>query len=141
MGISLSPDLPECQGRPLRHVRTTQMKENIRPIDEDKPLNETELETFLGIADRMVKEDRAALYSVPLLHEPLSPGTGYSGLLALYNEHCFTAGGFIAPMALSSDPTEKLPSACVGCRSCEAVCPQQIKISEAMADFTAKLGG
>ena len=27
------------------------------------------------------------------------------------------------------------PSACIGCRSCEAVCPQQLKISEAMADF------
>ena len=61
-------------------------------------------------------------------------------LLNLYNEHCFTEGGFIAPMALSSYPEEKKPSACIGCRSCEAVCPQQIKISEAMADFAEKLG-
>ena len=38
-------------------------------------------------------------------------------------------------------PKEKQPSACIGCRSCEAVCPQQIKISEAMADFTKKLNG
>ena len=29
---------------------------------------------------------------------------------------------------------------CIGCRSCEAVCPQQIKISEAMADFSRMLG-
>ena len=29
---------------------------------------------------------------------------------------------------------------CVGCRSCERVCPQQLKISEAMADFACKLG-
>ena len=35
---------------------------------------------------------------------------------------------------------EKKPSACLGCRSCETVCPQQIKISEMMADFTAMLG-
>lgn len=61
-------------------------------------------------------------------------------LIALYNEHCFTKGGFIAPMAMSAIPEEKRPSACIGCRSCEAVCPQQIKISEAMVDFAEKLG-
>ncbi|MGN0609209.1 MAG: 4Fe-4S dicluster domain-containing protein, partial [Oscillospiraceae bacterium] len=60
-------------------------------------------------------------------------------LLELYNEHRFTGGGFIAPMALSSISEDKQPSACIGCRSCEAVCPQQIKISEAMADFDSKL--
>ena len=61
-------------------------------------------------------------------------------LLALYNEHCFTGGGFIAPMVVSTLPEDKRPSACIACRSCEAVCPQQIKISEAMADFAAKVG-
>ena len=60
-------------------------------------------------------------------------------LLALYNEHSFTGGGFIAPMALAAVPADKQPSACIGCRSCEAVCPQQIKISEAMADFAERL--
>lgn len=58
----------------------------------------------------------------------------------LLNEHCFTGGGFIAPMALMSVPEDKQPSACIGCRSCEEVCPQQIKISEAMADFVSKVG-
>ena len=38
-------------------------------------------------------------------------------------------------------PEEKRPGACVGCRSCEAVCPQQIKISEAMKDFAGKMKG
>ena len=37
-------------------------------------------------------------------------------------------------------PEEKRPAACIGCRSCEAVCPQQLKISEALADFARKLG-
>ena len=41
---------------------------------------------------------------------------------------------------VAQPPAEKKPSACVGCRSCEAVCPQQIKISEALADFSSKLG-
>ena len=61
-------------------------------------------------------------------------------LLELYNEFTFTGGGFIAPMRIGQLPAEKKPNACVGCRSCEAVCPQQIKISEALASFSQKLG-
>ena len=48
--------------------------------------------------------------------------------------------GFIAPMALMAQPEEKHPKTCIACRNCEAVCPQQIKISDTMADFAAKLG-
>ena len=33
---------------------------------------------------------------------------------------------------------DKKPSACIGCRACEAVCPQQIKISKMMKDFAEK---
>ena len=61
-------------------------------------------------------------------------------LLKLYNEYSFTGGGFLAPMAVSALPKDKQPGACIGCRSCEKVCPQQIKISEALADFAEKLG-
>lgn len=50
-------------------------------------------------------------------------------LIALYNEHKITGGGFIAPMAVGSMKPEKRPANCIGCRSCEQVCPQQIKIS------------
>jgi len=60
-------------------------------------------------------------------------------LLELYNEHSFSGGGFIAPMALMALPEDKKPSACIGCGSCEAVCPQTIKISQVMEDFAAML--
>ena len=60
-------------------------------------------------------------------------------LVSLYNEHAFTGGGFIAPMALSAIPEDKQPSACIGCRQCEMVCPQQIKVSEMMKDFVARM--
>ena len=42
-------------------------------------------------------------------------------------------------MALSALPPEKQPSACLKYRSCEQVCPQQIKISEVLAEFSEKL--
>ena len=116
-----------------------QLKQNIRTFEKDSPLNDQEVETLLTIADGMVKKKSlpctACHYCVSHCPQELN----IPELLSLYNEHCFTEGGFIAPMALAAYPQEKLPSACIGCRSCEAVCPQQIKISEAMSDFAEKL--
>ncbi len=113
-----------------------QMEENIRTYEEDRPLNQQEMDTLLGIADEMLGKKTlpctACRYCISHCPQELD----IPALLALYNEHCFTEGGFIASMALSSYEKEKLPGACVGCRSCEAVCPQQIKISEAMSDFS-----
>ena len=117
-----------------------QMQENIRTFAEDKPLNEKERNTLLQIADGMVKKIVLPCTACHYCTSHCPQGLPIPELLALYNEHCFTEGGFIAPMALSAYPQEKLPSACIGCRSCEAVCPQQIKISEAMADFAQKMG-
>jgi predicted aldo/keto reductase-like oxidoreductase len=42
-------------------------------------------------------------------------------------------------MALMALPEDKKPGVCIGCRSCEKVCPQQIKISEALAGFSESL--
>ena len=117
-----------------------QMKENIATFETDKPLNETELETLHAIAQGMVKKIVLPCTACHYCTSHCPQGLDIPNLLSLYNEHCFTQGGFIAPMALSAIPADKQPSACIGCRSCEAVCPQGIKISEAMADFTAKLG-
>lgn len=115
-----------------------QMKENIQTFETDKPLNETEKQTLLSAADGMLNgilPCTACHYCVSHCPQELD----IPMLLNLYNEHSFTGGGFIAPMALMAVPEEKHPSACLGCRSCEEVCPQQIKISEAMADFAQKM--
>ena len=117
-----------------------QMQDNIHTFAEDKPLTEKEMDTLLQIADGMVKKIVLPCTACHYCTSHCPQGLPIPELLALYNEHCFTEGGFIAPMALSAYPQEKLPSACIGCRSCEAVCPQQIKISEAMADFAQKMG-
>lgn len=118
-----------------------QMQENIHTFEEDKPLNDEELKAIYSIADGMVKKIVLPCTACHYCTSHCPQGLDIPGLLALYNEHCFTQGGFIAPMALQAVPADKQPSACVGCRSCEAVCPQGIKISEAMADFAARLGG
>ena len=115
-----------------------QVQENVKTFETDRPLNHQEQTALLNIAQQMIQNIlpcTACRYCTA--HCP--KGLDIPSLLSLYNEHCFTGGGFIAPMALMAVPKEKHPSACIGCRSCEAVCPQQIKISEAMADFDAKL--
>ena len=117
-----------------------QVKDNISTFETDKPLNENEMSELMAIADGMTKKDSLPCTACRYCTTHCPQGLDIPELIKLYNEHCLTGGGFIAPMALMAVPDNKKPSACVGCRSCEAVCPQQIKISEAMSDFTAKLG-
>ena len=116
-----------------------QLKANIHTYEEEKPLNEEEMKTLLSVADSMLEKKVLPCTACHYCVSHCPQGLDIPALLNLYNEHCFTEGGFIAPMALSSYDEDKKPSACIGCRSCEAVCPQQIKISEAMADFAEKL--
>lgn len=117
-----------------------QMQDNIHTFETDKPLSEQEMKELLEMADDMVKKIALPCTACHYCVSHCPQGLDIPSLLALYNEHCFTGGGFIAPMALSAVPEDKRPGSCIGCRSCEAVCPQQIKISEAMADFSGKLG-
>ena len=118
-----------------------QLQANIRTFEEDKLLDGAEMQALLEIADGMVGKIALPCTGCHYCVSHCPQGLDIPGLLALYNEHCFTEGGFIAPMAMMAIPEDKRPSACLGCRSCEAVCPQQIKISEAMADFAQKLNG
>ncbi len=116
-----------------------QLEENIHTFENEKPLDPKEMETILGIADSMVNGVPCTSCHYCTSHCP--QGIDIPSMLRLYNEHSFTGGGFIAPMALMAVPEDKQPSACVGCRSCEAVCPQQIKISEVLEDFSGMLKG
>ena len=98
------------------------------------------MDALLGMAGGYGQQNRAALHRLPLLRQPLPAGARHPAACS----RCTTStasrgGGFIAPMALAAIPEDKRPNACIGCRSCEAVCPQQIKISEAMADFSRML--
>ena len=117
-----------------------QLKDNLRTFETDRPLSGEEKQVLFAIAAEMTK--RTALPCTACryctTHCPMSLNIPW--LLELYNEHVFTGGGFIAPMALMAVPDDKKPSACLGCRSCEQVCPQQIKISEAMARFSELMG-
>ncbi len=109
-----------------------QMKENVTTFSESKPLNETELKALSSIASNMVSKIAVPCTACGYCLSHCPQQLDIPKLLGHYNEHFFTGGGFIAPMALMAIPEDKKPSACLGCGDCEAVCPQQIKISEIM---------
>ena len=116
-----------------------QTRANLETFSTEAPLSDGEWETLLALGRSMTGPTALACTACRYCVSHCPKGLDIPDLLALYNEHRFTGGGFIAPMALSAIPKDKQPSACIGCRSCEAMCPQQLKISEAMADFTTRL--
>ncbi len=113
-----------------------QLKENINIWSEDKPLDKEEFDCIVKLTDVETRKGglpcTACHYCVSHCPRELA----IPDLISLYNEHKITGGGFIAPMAVSSMSKEKRPANCVGCRSCEQVCPQGIKISEMMKEFS-----
>ena len=117
-----------------------QLKKNIATFADDRKLTDAEMKALMSVADRMLSVGTVPCTACHYCVSHCPQGLDIPHLIALYNEHAYTGGGFIAPMALSALPEDKRPQACLGCRSCEQVCPQQIKISEVMADFSAKLG-
>ena len=117
-----------------------QLEKNLKTFEEDKQLSEQEMKTLLGVADRMLSVGTVPCTACHYCVSHCPQELDIPQLISLYNEHVYTGGGFIAPMALSALPEAKRPQACLQCRSCEQVCPQQIKISEVLADFSAKIG-
>ncbi len=115
-----------------------QIKDNIRIFSESKPATNEENARLYSVAAKLVGGSvpcTSCKYCVSHCPKEID----IPRMIELYNEHIFTGGGFMAPMALEAIPKDKHPNACIGCRSCEAVCPQEIKISEVLCDFSEKL--
>lgn len=117
-----------------------QLKQNIKTFEDDKALNNEEMKTLLDISKELLKGNTLPCTACHYCTAHCPKGLNIPEILSLYNEHVFTGGGFIAPMVINALPEDKRPSACIGCKSCEAVCPQQLKIAEAMKKFTGLLG-
>lgn len=117
-----------------------QVEENLATYREEKPLSGAEWDALLGVAERMLRPNTVPCTACRYCTSHCPQQLDIPALLALYNEHRVTGGGFLAPMVLTTYPEEKKPGACIGCRSCEAVCPQQIKIPEALEAFQKMLG-
>ncbi len=116
-----------------------QLSENIETYEKEMPLTDKEYGALMGITDKMIEKASLPCTSCRYCTDHCPMELDIPRLIELYNEHTMTGGGFIAPMVIGTLPENKRPSSCIGCRSCEAVCPQQIKIADMMADFARKV--
>ncbi len=117
-----------------------QMRQNIEICKSLSPLTKEKEAALYALGREMTAKTALPCTSCRYCtdHCPMSLNIPY--LIDLYNEYTYTKGDFRAPMAISALDWDKKPSACIACRACEAVCPQTIKISEMMSDFSARLG-
>ena len=116
-----------------------QIKENVETFEQNKPLSQTEMTSLLDLVEQMLEKNTVPCTFCRYCVEYCPKGLEIPRLLRLYNEHSFSGGGFLAPMQIKAMPEEKRPHACIGCRSCEKVCPQQIEISQVFKEFVSKL--
>ncbi|GEM_PF-5674415 len=74
-----------------------------------KVLSDEEKRVILDIADRMVSATAIPCTACRYCSSHCPQGLDIPALLALYNEHCSTEGGFIAPMTIRPMKKEKDP--------------------------------
>lgn len=118
-----------------------QVKANIKTYEESKPLNEIERRQILEIASDMISKTTVPCTGCHYCVSKCPKGLDIPFLLKLYNEAMMAgSGAFIAPMALASVAADKQPESCIGCHSCEKVCPQTIHIPEELKKFANKMG-
>ena len=96
---------------------------------------------MLSVADDMIRRTTVPCTACHYCVSHCPKHLPIPDLLKLYNEAMVAgSGAFISSMRLASLPAEHQPSACVACHSCEKVCPQQIHIPDALADFARRMG-
>ena len=117
-----------------------QLMDNVKTYEEKKPLSEEEMKLILEVADDMIKKTTVPCTGCHYCVSKCPKGLDIPFLLKMYNEAMVAGSGdFISKMAIGSLPDDKKPAACVGCHSCEKVCPQNIHIPDELKNFDAKL--
>lgn len=115
-----------------------QVADNIRTFSEEKPLNAEEWDLLQEIVVDMRRDKNLECTNCKYCTTQCPMELDIPDLIKLYNKRHFNGTNFTEG-DLSKVDSEKWPTACIACRACEEVCPQQIKISEVMADFASRI--
>ena len=116
-----------------------QLKENIETYNEVNPLNKSEMHELLSIAGEMIAKNKLPCTKCNYCTTYCPKGLAIPNIIEIYNKHIDADDGCIKTAEIEGIDESKRPTACIGCRACEVVCPQNIKISDMMADFSQKV--
>ncbi len=114
-----------------------QLLDNLKTFEEEKSLDEKEMSALIGIAAGMIT--RVPCTECRYCTEYCPQSLDIPKLLKVYNRYGNTLTSRIDPEDIEDIDEDKRPDSCVGCRACESVCPQNIKISEVLSELNAKL--
>lgn len=116
-----------------------QLEENIHTFETEQPLTQTEWDAVQELAGEMIARNKVPCTGCRYCMEQCPQGLTIPLLLEIYGDPLRPIDGSIPAGAVSWLEPDHRPTACIGCRACEAVCPQNIPISELMADFASKI--
>ena len=115
-----------------------QLEENVKIFATKEPVTEEEKALLFEIAKDMVDKNTLPCTGCRYCTSYCPNSISIPEIIAASNEDRMGGRDFRIPMLLARTPEGQKPFDCVACRSCEDVCPQDIKISELMAELTEK---
>ncbi len=117
-----------------------QIRQNVEIFQTEKPLDEKERDALLNVAKEMDEEMTVPCTACRYCTSYCPQKIDIPRMLSLYNDQVLGGTALKIPeWMLGPTPKEQQPGACIACKSCEAVCPQGIGISELMAKFAAAI--
>ena len=107
-----------------------QMWDNVRTFSEGDPQTEEETKLLLEIAEGL--KGAVPCTRCRYCCDGCPQELDIPMLIHAYNDLKFSGRNMMISMQFDALPEEKLPSACIGCGACAAVCPQGIDIPSIM---------
>ena len=115
-----------------------QLKENVTTYETSLPLSQKETDVLLSIAGEMKSKTALPCTSCEYCIDHCPMELNIPRLVEVFNKALAEQKETIDVETLGL-PEYRLPTACIGCKACEEVCPQGISISEMMAELSEKL--
>ncbi len=116
-----------------------QLNDNIATFATNEPTSDEEREVLFDIAKKLTSPLTLACTACRYCIKYCPMAIDIPRIIELYNEDVFTGGGIRTTLAFKAIDEDKHPSACIGCKSCEGVCPQKLKIADMMSNFSERL--